>query len=65
MVQCVKQLTPVAWVQSLDQHSGLRIATAVAQVAAEVQIQSLAQERPYAVGVAKKRKKREKYTFES
>ena len=44
-------------VQSLAQHSGLRIAAAVMQVTAVAQIQFLAQEFPYAVGMAEKEKK--------
>ena len=51
----VRSLAPVLWVK------GSRVATGVLQVAAAVQIQSLAWEFPYAPGAAiKKRKKKGK-----
>ena len=44
-------LSTIQWIK------GSSIVAAVAQVAAEAQIQSLAQERPYDTGVAKRKKK--------
>ena len=61
VVQSVKNLTKEAWVTAEDTGSipspsqwvkGSSIATAVAQVTAATQIQSPAQELPYAVGAA-------------
>ena len=66
MAQWVKTQTAAAcvaaavWVKSLAQQDGLKgssIATAVAWVAVAPQIQSLAWELPYALGVAIKFKK--------
>ena len=46
-------------------HSRLSIQVASAQVPAEMQVQSLAQELPYASGVAKKKKKKKMKKKES
>ena len=53
-------ISVVVWVQSPAWHNGFRssIAAAVAKVSVMAQIQSLAWELPYAVGVAEKEKKK-------
>ena len=57
------QVSVEVWVQSLAQHSRLKvsgIATVAAQVIAMAWIQSLTQELPYALGAAIKEKKKKK-----